>query len=241
MIYLDTSQLLNLSKQLKEVNRSAFPIAVRSTLNEAAFDVKNRTLSISTKENFTIRQPSLFKRYSGVEKAQGWEVEKMHSTVGMMPGGQASKTVERFKEQEEGGQLNTPFIPDDVARVGGLHKGKVLKNKWIGKVNKVATVPFGNKQALIKAVTKTGVKSGGKGKGFGVLYGNILYEIKGFKRFRDTNTIELHLDRMYLYRKKKTSFIKPTHFVKEAGLNSGKEINKIFALEAEKQLKKYMK
>jgi hypothetical protein len=241
MISVDTSSVHSLSETLTKIHRAAFPNAVRTALNDAAFDVKKNTLLISAKENFdNVRQPNLFKKYSAVLKAEGWVVEKMQSTVGMSPSGAASKTIDRFEEQEEGGSLEHKAIPLNLARVGGLHKGKVLKNRFTGNVTKIATVAYGDKKALIRTVTGFGRQRGGKGKGVAVLYGNILYEIKGFKRFRRTNSIKLHFDQIYKYNKSRKVSVKPTHFVKEAGLSSGKNIPQYFVKSAEKQFAKFM-
>jgi hypothetical protein len=240
MITIDTREIENLCEDLIKIHRAALPNAVRNTLNDLAFDVKARTLSDSVVSAFdNLRNPTLFKKYSGVLKAQGWEIKKMQSTVGMIHQEGATKVVSRLEEQEEGGTLRHNYIPTDIARVGGLHKGKVLKNRWTGNITKFAHIPYGDRQALIRQVTGWGIKSGGKGKGAAILYGNTLYEVKGFKRFRKTNSIELHFDRIYTYKKNRQVKIKPTHFVRNAALKTGVRVQEFFNKNAEKQLAKF--
>ena len=245
MIKIDTKQLIYLANELKEVHRAALPNAARSTLNDIAFDVKKNTLYQSVTKNFDyLRQPNLFKAYSGVMKATGWDVQKMESTVGMMPSmasGKAEKTIQRLQAQEEGGTLDSSFIASDEARTGGVKKGKVSKSKWKGNLTKVASVPFGEKQKLIREVTGSQISKGGKGKGVAILYGNVLYEIQGFKRLRKTNSIKLSLKKLYTYKKSRTVNIKATHFVKEAGLVSIQKLPTFFQQNAEKQLSKFAK
>ena len=240
MITIDTREIEKLAWQLTNIHRAALPNAVRDTLNDLAFDVKKRTLSESVVSAFdNLRNPALFKKYSGVLKAQGWEIQKMQSTVGMMPQEGATKVVNRLEEQEEGGTLKSDYIPTNIARVGGLHKGKVLKNRWKGNITRFAHIPYGNRQELIRQVTGWGIKSGGKGKGAAILYGNTLFEVKGFKRFRKTNSIELHFDRIYTYKKNRQVRIKPTHFVRNAALETGVRVQEFFNKNAEKQLAKF--
>ena len=155
--------------------------------------------------------------------------------------GKAEKTVQRLQAQEDGGTLDSSFIAKDEARVGVNKKGKISKNRWKGNLTKVASVPFGDKQKLIREVTGSQISRGGKGKGVAILYGNVLYEIQGFKRFRKTNSIKLSLKKLYTYKKSRTVNIKATHFVKEAGMISIQKLPEYFAKNAEKQLLKFGK
>lgn len=240
MITVDFTEFREVQSSLNKLHRAVLPNAVRFTLNDLAFDVKKNTLFESIQKNFEIvKSPSLFKKHSLVMKAEGWDVSKMKSTVGLMPSSNTAKVMDRIATHEEGGMLESRFIANDIARVGGLHKGKILKNKWLGSIKNIQNVPFGNKQELIKAVTRTGIKRGGKGKGNAVLYGHILYEIKGFKRLRKTNTIELHLDRIYSYKKNRHVKVKATHFMAEAVSKTAVNIQEAFTKNVNIQIAKF--
>ncbi len=62
---INTDASVMLVNKLEQLHRSAFPLAVRGTLNAAAFDVKMKTLDESATQNFERRSPTFFKRFSG--------------------------------------------------------------------------------------------------------------------------------------------------------------------------------
>lgn len=240
MIAVDTKQLYNLGVKLINVHRAAMPNAVRFTLNDIAFDVKKNTLLPAlSKSDMIIRSESFFKKYSGVDKATGWDIDRMQAEVGMIPSGNASKAVSRLKEQEEGGTLPHYFVPDIQARTGGTRRGKVRAPYRHARMNLRARVRFGDKQRLIREVAGTRIASGGAGRGNVIIYGSVLYEIRGFKRMRKSDTIKLHLKKLYTFRQGRKVHLKPQRFMEKAAMTSGQKLQEIFNSNAERQLKKF--
>ena len=106
--------------RLERINRSALPVAVRQTLNAAAFDVKQNTMPEEA-DIFIHRKPTFFKANSGVTPAKGLDVNTMEATVGFKPKtGDRSHSVEDLEEQEEGGVIphSRAFVALKEGRTG---------------------------------------------------------------------------------------------------------------------------
>jgi hypothetical protein len=244
VIKVDTRGISRAAVELKNIHRAALPNAVRSTLNDLAFDVKKATLLQALHStDMTIRNEPFFKKYSGAVKATGWDIKSMTAEVGMIPSGNANKAVERLKQQDEGGQLRHTAIATNDARVGKSKSGKIRKNarranlKFWGQ-----PIKYGDTQGLIKAVTKSGIQSGGSGKGNVVIYGKFTYEIIGFKHIGKTkhhDKIKLYLKKLYNVKPKRVVTVKAQHFTQKAANLSGPKAQVMFTKNAEKQLAKW--
>lgn len=134
---VNTQACVLLVNKLEQLHKSAFPLAVRGTLNAAAFDVKMRTLDESATQNFIRRSPTFFKRFSGVNRATGWNIDSMRAEVGMTAeGGGASElsartAVANMEVQEEGGKITEGLEYLPGARVSGDADKLVRKNmRW---------------------------------------------------------------------------------------------------------------
>jgi hypothetical protein len=78
------------TNRLEKMRRSALPNAIRNSLNTTAFDLKMNTMPKSAQSAFKKRHPGqYYKANSRVEMAQGFDINKMESTVGI--------TTERLK------------------------------------------------------------------------------------------------------------------------------------------------
>jgi hypothetical protein len=236
---IETKGIAKLAIQLHEVHRAALPNAVRFTLNDLAFDVKKIQLMPALVSSYLIiRKPSFFKKYSGVDKAVGWEIDKMISEVGMIPKGDASHAVERLKQQDEGGSLIHTQVPLYATRRDSSHKKLVQNQLYWSKIKIKAKIQYGDKQGLIRAVTATRISHAGGGTPVGVIYGKYLFGIQGFTRIGQKQ-IKLHLTRLYEVEKEKTRHIKAHHFMRKASNESGRQIQELFNRNAEKQLSKF--
>ena len=240
MVQVDVRDILKVSKRLRNAHRSTFPVAVRSTLNDMAYDVKTNHLLpvLKAKSGMTIRSESFFKRYSGFKKASGFEIASMFSQVGMIPAGDASKAVDRLDEQDVGGTLKHAQVPLYASRRGKSHKKRVQNKLFWQKIKIAATVPYGDKQGLIRAVTKTRINHAGGDTPTGVVYGNILYGIRGFKRVNSQNKIKLHLTRLYSFEKNRKVTVKPHRFMEKSAILAGVKIQSLFNTNLEKQFKR---
>lgn len=125
MLNINDDQVVKFTNNLEKLHRSDLPIAVRSTLNDMAFDVKQVELLRSAEDHFILRKPSFFKKHSGVKKAEGFDMDKMNSQVGIMPKG--SLAAENLETQEKGGIIkNRSSIYMDTARTS-QNKSKTVR------------------------------------------------------------------------------------------------------------------
>lgn len=125
-ININTDALVVFANKLEKIGRSDLPVVINQTLNNAAFDVKQRTLLQSTSSEFTIRQKRFFSGTSTVKKSTGFNINTMKSQVGFK-GGSTNPAVKDLEKQEHGGSLKRSFIANDDARVGGKSTGNIKK------------------------------------------------------------------------------------------------------------------
>ena len=124
---INNKEVVNFANKLEQMRRSDFPVTVRQTLNNMAFDVKKKTLLKHADKNFIIRRPSFFKRFSAVQKANGFDVNTMYSEVGISPG--TNLAAKNLSKQEKGGKISgRSFIYMDQSRIGG-QKSKVVSRR----------------------------------------------------------------------------------------------------------------
>ena len=103
LINVNTDKAVIYSNKLEKASRSAFPVAVRQTLNQAAFDTKKKFLPQTVARTFVDRSPTFFSRFSAIKKASGFKVSSMSSTIGMIRKGQQAS--DDMEQQEFGGTL----------------------------------------------------------------------------------------------------------------------------------------
>jgi len=131
MLYIDNTEVKRFTEQLRNMHRSNLPIVIRQTLNDMAFDVKKNTLLKFADKEFILRNPAFFKRYSGVDKANGWDINKMQSQVGITP--KESTAARQLTKQEFGGTIpKRSMIYMNQARTGGSKSKRVRKQNYIG-------------------------------------------------------------------------------------------------------------
>ncbi|HLF67443.1 MAG TPA: hypothetical protein VI522_07470, partial [Gammaproteobacteria bacterium] len=126
---INTDAAVKFTNTLEKLHRSALPVAIRSALNDAVFDVKTKTMPRSADETFEKRQPNFFKANSKFESAKGFDVNTMKATIGFISDklkGDSNYAVKDLEEQEHGGAIDKKsFIANKEARTG---KGLVKPN-----------------------------------------------------------------------------------------------------------------
>ena len=216
-ININTREIVDFTDKLERIHRAALPNTVRNTLNDLAFDVKKNTLQSTTSRVFTKRRPAFFRAFSGVNKATGFNVKNMTSTVGMLDKG-ASKFMDT---QEEGGTLKRSVIAMDNARISKSNKKLVSKGNYL-KSKAKANIKGKNKRAWMATV-----KSNKKGDTF--IYNGTIFKIMS----------KLKVKPLYSYKKSRVVNIKPTHFMQKSALLSARQMSTIFAKHAKIQIKKW--
>lgn len=134
---VNTDASIQLTAKLEKLHKSAFPSAVRNTLNDVAFETK-KLIPKKAEGNFTIRQKNLFKRMSLVQKAQGWNVNGMSSKVGL--DGSKGSLSDGLEKQETGGNLQgRKLTPHNMGRISGNYAKKLKVKNQFSKIDKIGT------------------------------------------------------------------------------------------------------
>jgi len=134
---------IQLTARMERLNRSAFPLAVRSTLNDLAFDMKQKELGNSFKKNFKPKAGSLsyYKKLNRVEKAAGYNVNSMQSKVGLLSTNRNDQNfISGMEKQEFGGNIKKGLRYLKDARGGSLRK-RVSEDNYYKK-SKMVKGPF---------------------------------------------------------------------------------------------------
>ena len=128
---VNTKETVRFTNRLEKLGRSDFPLAVRGTLNDLAFHQKATELQLAFDQEFIVRNKNFLKSHTGVIKADGWDVNSMKATTGIMPKG--SKAAEQLEKQETGGTIpDRPLIYVDPSR-GGNKEKRVSTRNWVNK------------------------------------------------------------------------------------------------------------
>lgn len=241
---VNTDASVQHANRLEKISKNALPNAIRSTLNNTVFDVKTKTMPKFSDKSFTKRQPNFFKANSKYEKAVGNNVKTMKATIGMVSTGLSGTdnyAVKDLEKQESGGTiLHRSFVALKTARIGNSPNKPVRPNARLSKINRIVNVrnSSGNtsKEKFVKAVIEAGPDGyvmGGKK--------NILYQVKYKGKSNITtkkSNFTFKLIPLYQFRKGRKVKVKSTNFMKDASLESGRKMEKLFAIEAERQIKK---
>lgn len=212
---VNTKATQNLTIKLQQMHRSAFPSAVRNTLNDAAFEAKKLVPNKASQE-FTIRQKGFINRFTKIEKAKGFDVNAMNSKIGI------SKDVDKVSKglatQETGGNIKSrKLIPHDMGRVSGSYAKKLKSKNQFSKMGNIGT-----RQKRVKGAKYILIKNNG-GKG-------TVFEVKNKK-----------LTPIYSYRPTRISHVKARPFINPSAVDASKKMDFFYKKNAEFQFKKYMK
>jgi hypothetical protein len=238
---VNTDAAVGLTNKLEKLNRSAFPNAVRGTLNGMALDVKKNTMPLMAAHIFDQRKKNFFKGNSRVNFAKGFRLEAMKSEVGFlyMRKGGNNKSIDELEQQEHGGIIkDRELIPLNRARTSRSNSKMVSKkNRLKGKkIVKASGQPGRNqKHKFFNAVIRAGI--GGYVQTDKVLFRVKNIQKKNFKKYR----WKFKLENIYLVNNKKSVKIKGVDFMKKASEISAKKGNEIYFKEGERQFAKYWK
>jgi len=130
---INTDEFIKLTVKLGNLHRAALPVAVRATLNDAAFETK-ALVPITASREFTIRNKSFFRAFSAVNKARGFDINSMQSEVGINAS-MGKDTAEGLAQQEKGGIVSgRKLVPFDAARIGGSNQRQVRKKHKLAQI-----------------------------------------------------------------------------------------------------------
>lgn len=244
ILNIDVSAVVVYTNKLEKLHKSGIPVAVRTALNSAAFDVKQNTMPQSAQQRFVQRQPNFFKANSRVEMAKGWDIRTMAATVGFISDylkvNSTNFAVKDLEQQEYGGQIDAKaFIPLDPARSGGSFVKPVRPinrlTEITGIVDAAKIVGASRKAAFVKAA----IKAGPGGTVLGNLGKQKLWRIDSITK--KGNTIDIKKTVLYSYKQGRSVNVKETGFMRWATLKSGNRLEEFYIKEAQKQIDRLTK
>jgi hypothetical protein len=243
---VNTKANIVLTAKLERLNKTAFPSAVRSTLNDAAFEMKKTNIPDSARKNMTVRNKTVFKKFTGVKKASGFNISSMASEVGFIPkdGVKGHKVPSGMESNEVGGSDDSGFMYMPKTRTSKSAKRLVRRNarynkSKILKIHKGATNinSKSNSRFIVSAIESVEQK---KPFNFATKKGFFLVQATSYKQDKDGKT-EVKLDFLMRGRNKFKATSKATHFNREAALKTAGQMEKFYKKNAEYQFNKVWK
>ncbi len=241
---VNTKANIILTAKLEKLNKSAFPSAVRATLNDAAFEMKKTNILESAKKNMHVRNPTVFKKFTGVSKATGFQVGNMAAEVGFIPkdGKKGNKIPGGMESNEIGGTDETGFMYLPKTRNSGSRsKGLVKRNS---RYNKSKLLKIGRGATNIKTKSRerfivTAIESVEQNKpfNFATKKGLFLVQATSYEQGADGKT-KVKLDFLMRGRNKFKARAKATHFNQEAAIKTSKQVEVFYKKNAEYQFNK---
>tara|TARA_R110000868_G_scaffold316415_1_gene577288 strand:+ start:99 stop:854 length:756 start_codon:yes stop_codon:yes gene_type:complete len=241
---VNTNATIALTAKLERLNKQAFPSAVRSTLNDAAFAMKKGNILESAKKNMTVRNPAFFRKFTGVNRANGFDVRSMNSEVGFVntdPNKEKGrKAIEGMEHNEVGGSDDTGAMYLPKSRTSNSSKRLVKKkarfsrgNIATGTSSKMKTKKLNfiaNAYASAKENKPTFIQTS---------KGSFLVQVTKFS----SNHSKLKIKMNFLMRSRRThaAHAKATHFNLEAAMKTQKEMEGFYVKNAEFQFNKVLK
>lgn len=211
---VNTDASIQLTAKLEKLHRSAFPSAVRNTLNDVAFETK-KLIPQKAEGNFTIRQKNLFKRMSIVQKAQGWNLNSMVSKVGI--DGTKGSLSDGLEKQETGGNLKgRKLTPHNMGRISGNYAKKLKVKNQFSKIDKIGT-----SKRRVKGSKYFRIDKGSKGTVF--------------------EKVGKRITPIYNYRSNPITKLKKQSFIEPSAKEAIKQVEMLYNKNANFQFKKYLK
>lgn len=177
---INNVQVVELTNKLERLHRSAMPLVVRGTLNDAAFLARNKAISIFA-ANFTVRKKNFIRSHTGVNKSKNtFDIKQMVTEAGVIRG--KSGPGDSLGLQEFGGTAtDKKGIPTPSVRIG-KSENKLISKRLYLKSLKGRGLISKNRKSRIVASNKAIIQYN-KGKRFDVLYrfrGSRKYEKSAF-------------------------------------------------------------
>lgn len=235
ILNVNNTEVKRFSDRLRKMHKSDMPLAVRGTLNDLAFDVKKNTLLPGADKFFILRNPSFFKRYSGVQKATGFNINSMRSEVGIIPG--SSTAARQLTRQEYGGTIpKRSMIYINTARVGGSKSKIVRKSNYMNAKKIVRGQPNRVRSKKSQFVADAFVAN--KYNLF-LLTENTLFDVKGIKFGKGkTRKVFVRLNPIADYEKNRSVSVKSTYFLRKASQVTYQKQTSFFLNNAKRRFQK---
>jgi hypothetical protein len=210
--------------------------------------MKRLTLPVSADKNMTVRNKSFFRKFTGVQRAVGFNVNSMHSVMGFSNSNATNEkpALEGMEKNEIGGVTTEGMMYGAKTRTSNsagrlvrkamrYDKGKIVVSKGRNKGSNVAAIYSALKQKkfakiktakgsfIVKPTSASKYKRGNSAKGYS----------KGQNRFK--------LQFLMHERRRRPAKAKATHFVEEAGEATHLKVEKFYYQNAKYQFEKTLR
>lgn len=242
---VNNDAVIALTAKLERLNKSAFPSAVRNTLNNAAFETKKNIPKVAATK-FVTRQKSFFRKFSIVDKAGGFNVNAMAATTGINKS-LDPELAKNLEAQETGGSVQgRKLVPHDHARTSKSQAKRVSSRNYINKVkahnaNKAFRAHRGTRSSKFIAAVMSTAKAGKRHMLLSSGSRGMVYEVNSISSNRRTRKIKFKLKKLYAVRNTKTHRVSASGFMRKSGEMAAKNMNKNFKNNAEFQFKKALR
>jgi hypothetical protein len=229
---INDKSIIEHTAKLESLHKSAFPVAVRSTLNDAAFDMKTKRLPAVFDKNFIIRSRTFLRSHTGVRKSPNtFDVRAMRSEVGIIRG--KSDSGDELAKQERGGVIdNRDYIPRPGARVSKSEAKKITSKQLLKNIQPKRAVKVKRKKDYVEGAFKAGKK------GF-IKYNNYLIQINNIRKTKAGLKITTAI--RYSFKKGRSVKIKKSPFMLPAALMTQRRIPHMYIINAKRRYLKYIK
>jgi hypothetical protein len=233
-VNINTDAAVIFSNKLEKLHRSALPIAIRNTLNTSAFVLKTKEMPKSYGTVFEKRRKGFEKKFSVVQKANGFNTNTMKAIVGFKSNG--IQAVEDLEQQEKGGIISgRSFIPMDSSRISNNNRKNVRPKNRLPNIRFKKVKKGGKKQR--STFIRTAFKLG---KGGFILYGSTLFEVKGINN-KSTGRNKIKLLALYSFEKGRKVKVKGTKFMSKSSNKVALKMEDVYIAHAKKQINKALK
>jgi hypothetical protein len=115
---INQKEVVELTNKLEKLHRSALPVAIKSTLNDLAFETRKAALK-EFDNKFIVRRPTFPKSHIRANKSPNtFDIDRMISETGVIEG--KSISGDRLELQEFGGTIPNRSVPTEKTRTGGI-------------------------------------------------------------------------------------------------------------------------
>lgn len=235
MFKVDTKDIQKLTDALRDASRSAYPLAVRSTLNRVAFETKKLSSTDTIPHTFTTRNTFIVKSVQYERSENTFSIGAMQSRAGQVSD-YLGKRTDQLDKQEHGQPViakgNYTFAATPAARGGNYNKPIAKRNLLTAlNVKKLDDIVENPTTETHKEIRQSVAFATAKGKKINVL----LSSAKGRKGIYTISKNSVSL----LYRlNDKTNRIKQHKWLEPSVNKVMKNIENIYTEEAKKYIEK---
>ncbi|MFX1295597.1 MAG: hypothetical protein ACFFD2_12200 [Promethearchaeota archaeon] len=239
VIDVDSSEIVKFSNKLEKIGKYDLPVVARQTLNELAFRMKGLSgrrgeIDKEAERQFEhIRNRTLFRAMTGVQKSSGNNINSMFSMAGIIERPGREKLAEGLAQQQEGGEIESGSTPISTARVGKNIAKRVKRSHYLNRLTPVdlrrnkgkrfiirASTAFKNSRAIIFK-SRSGI--------------DFVARIKSMSR---TGGRLFNFELLFRLNENSVTLEKKRPFVNDAARNLMRQGQRIFVEKAEKRIKR---